>query len=184
MVKETRCKVAAPFIRLGKKITNPIYRFGNKTAPSISKYAGMASTAMGIAGVGVAATSVGIPLAGIFESAAAERHLPPLHCRRRHRARRLYIGAMEPGAAMGGYGVVIEGSLVTNTTAAGLSVFDKAAHGPPVVVRDTSFVHAGPSKLSRPGLCRSNQHQQPNPLQPAPPTNPKRLLLTPSCNAL
>ena len=57
------------------------------------------------------------------------------------------IGAMEPGAAMGGYGVVIEGSLVTNTTAAGLSVFDKAAHGPPVVVRDTSFVHAGPSKL-------------------------------------
>ena len=94
------------------------------------------------------------------------------------------IGAMEPGAAMGGYGVVIEGSLVTNTTAAGLSVFDKAAHGPPVVVRDTSFVHAGPSKLSRPGLCRSNQHQQPNPLQPAPPTSPKRLLLTPSCNAL
>ena len=57
-LKRLGSKVAAPFIRLGKKITNPIYRFGNKTAPSISKYAGMASTAMGIAGVGVAATGV------------------------------------------------------------------------------------------------------------------------------
>lgn len=53
------------------------------------------------------------------------------------------IGAMEPGAAVGGSGVLIEDSHVSNTTTAGLSVFDKAVDGPRVQVKNTSFVHVG-----------------------------------------
>ena len=53
------------------------------------------------------------------------------------------IGAMVPGAAAGGYGVLIEDSTVANTTTAGLSVFDKAADGPLVEVRNTRFVDVG-----------------------------------------
>jgi hypothetical protein len=53
------------------------------------------------------------------------------------------LGAMEPGAAMGGAGVLIEDSHVINTTSSGLSVFDKAVDGPPIEVRNTSFVRVG-----------------------------------------
>ena len=49
------------------------------------------------------------------------------------------IGAMEPGTALGGSGVRIEDSYVTNTTTAGLAVFDKAKDGPVVRVFNTSF---------------------------------------------
>jgi hypothetical protein len=58
------------------------------------------------------------------------------------------VGAIAPGAAVGSTGVLIEDSNVTNTTGAGLSVFDKAVDGPMIEVRNTSFVRVGLNKTA------------------------------------
>eukprot|EP01051_Picozoa_sp_SAG22_P014952 SAG22_NODE_1887_length_3375_cov_1.948413_2_plen_213_part_00 len=49
------------------------------------------------------------------------------------------IGAMSPGMGAGGTGVLVDGCSVRNTTSWGMAVFDKAATGPPVVVRNSAF---------------------------------------------
>lgn len=56
------------------------------------------------------------------------------------------IGAMSPGVGAGGSGVQVDNCHVRNTTTPGLNIFDKAATGPSVVVKHSSFVNVGTNR--------------------------------------